>query len=448
MVEYIDYRLALIEPESRQLLGIDVAGIPEFPWLSIPRWERPAEQLTRLVEKRWGIKTILIEVLRNDLDVPCAVLEMRTFNSRLADSCIIPIFTEDLRSTVLDEFGRHRLRAILSGDHDDCSPFSRLGWVDEARRWISSIVGTDVAEFTDDIRQLNCSGRFTLVRFPTRYGQAFWLKAVGAPNAHEFRVTRTLSEYFPDYLPTFIAARQDWNAWVTKDAGRQLDEESAFDTERAIDRMAELQIASLPHIDALLASGCWDQRIGQLRSRIPELVEYLQEAMAQQTSTKVSRLEADRVRKVGEAMERACDSLEATAVPDTLIHNDQNTGNILLDNTHCVFIDWAEGAVGNPFLAFQQFRVHITRAGALDRWRPEFDEIYWRHWRGLLSKSQVESMLVLAPLLTVTCYLYGRGTWLTDSRRLDPEFQRHARTLTRHMDRAIQAPQLRDALCL
>jgi hypothetical protein len=41
MPEQTEYRLALILPESRQLLGIRSGETAELPRLSIPSWERP-----------------------------------------------------------------------------------------------------------------------------------------------------------------------------------------------------------------------------------------------------------------------------------------------------------------------------------------------------------------------------------------------------------------------
>jgi len=50
-------------------------------------------------------------------------------------------------------------------------------------------------------------------------------------------------------------------------------------------------------------------------------------------------------------------------------------------------------------------------------------------------------------LLSIFAYLYGRGDWLKDTSKVTPQFESYARSLARHMDRAAQSPQLREALC-
>jgi len=58
MDNHTEYRLAFILPESRQLLGIQNSGDVELPRISVPMWQRPAEQLTRLIEETWNIRTL------------------------------------------------------------------------------------------------------------------------------------------------------------------------------------------------------------------------------------------------------------------------------------------------------------------------------------------------------------------------------------------------------
>jgi hypothetical protein len=52
MIEHTEYRLALILPHSRQLLGMPIRCTVELPVVRIPLWARPAEQLTRQIEDR------------------------------------------------------------------------------------------------------------------------------------------------------------------------------------------------------------------------------------------------------------------------------------------------------------------------------------------------------------------------------------------------------------
>ncbi len=108
---------------------------------------------------------------------------------------------------------------LLPGNTQGRGPFSKVGWIEVAQDWIRDSVLDRVVEFSEDVRRLNASGSFALVRFGTLRGPAYWLKATGVPNVHEFQVTQTLSRYWPEFLPPFVAARTDWNAWVTEEVG-------------------------------------------------------------------------------------------------------------------------------------------------------------------------------------------------------------------------------------
>jgi len=76
MLEQTEYRLALILPESRQLLGIKGTESAELPRLSIPSWDRPVEQLTRIAEEQWKVKTIVLDFLRGKSDTARAIREV------------------------------------------------------------------------------------------------------------------------------------------------------------------------------------------------------------------------------------------------------------------------------------------------------------------------------------------------------------------------------------
>jgi hypothetical protein len=144
-------------------------------------------------------------------------------------------------------------------------------------------------------------------------------------------------------------------------------------------------------------------------------------------------------------LQDACFRMEALKIPDTLVHNDMNSGNILFRGTHCVFTDWCEIGVGNPFFTLQYLCLLQPR-GEHD-WTPRLRELYRQCWLDLLSASQIEKGLELLPLLAILSYLYGRGSWLHSERRNDPHVESYARSLARHRDRAAQNPRLLEVQC-
>lgn len=449
MTDHMDYRLALILPEFRQLLGIKGSDTAQFPHVTIPKWERPAEQLTRLIEEKWQIKTIVLDVLAGSLTAaPLAVIEVRSLSPQFEREELRPIDPDRIGRGSVSEDDRHTLVSILSGDDARRSPFCRIGWIEEAQRWIRGAVRNRTCNFTEDILQLSVCGRFALVRFGTEEGPAYWLKAVGTPNEHEFPITKALGERFPNHLPTIVAMRDDWNAWVMEEAGQPLRDSFTLPSiERAAIGLAELQRETIDHLDPLRAAGCLDRSIPVLATHLPEIMEYLEDAMNRQTSTKVPRIEASRLRELESILRDACSRMQNVGVPDTLIHNDINTGNILLTRSRCVFTDWAEAYIGNPFLSFQHLCAQIS-AGSdhAEAWLPQVRNAYKKLWLEWLTESAIDQAFALMPILAIASYLYGRGAWLHSSSRDNPQFQGYSRSLARCMDRAARAPQLLEAL--
>src|SRR5258708_39113401 len=55
--------------------------------------------------------------------------------------------------------------------------------------------------------------------------------------------------------------------------------------------------------------------------------------------------------------------LRATPIPDTVVHNDLNRGNILVCENNCLFTDWCEVSIGNPFITFQHLLLLLPSDG-------------------------------------------------------------------------------------
>jgi hypothetical protein len=450
MVEHMDYRLAFVLSESRQVLGIRGYGTNELPQINIPRRERPAEQLTRLIEEKWQAKTVVLDILTDaSTSAPCAILELRSTSLELERYGFVPVQLASISNRSLGEKECRTLRNVLAGDTTGKDPFARIGWIGDVQQWIRGEVHGRSVSFSDDIQQFNAGGGFSLVRLGTLEGPAYWLKAVGNPNEHEYEITMTLAKLFPSRLPPIVAFRPDWKAWVMEDAGQPLSNAFVLPSiEKAVTCLAELQGESIDHIEALVAGGCPDCSITVLANNLRTLTEYLEDAMSRQTSTKVPCLDKHRLRELESIVRDACSAMQYLCISDTLIHNDVNSGNILLCGSQCVFTDWAEASIGNPFFTFQHLCAHVSRdSDQADMWLPCMKSAYKRFWRGWLTESQIDRAFVLMPILAIASYLCGRGSWLNSPRRESQHFQAYSRTLARHIDRAAQAPELLEAIC-
>lgn len=438
-VERNDYRLALIVPQMKMLLTEDAGAAARLPRISLPKCTRPAEQAQQIVHETWGMHVLMLDCLASSQDAPrCLVAQVLT--SRCANT-LIPQRLDSIAASELTEHERITLGAMIVGDAQERGPFSRVGWINEAIAWIhSEVPGCEV--LPNEIRQFNASARFALLRFSTRDGWKYWLKATGEPNRHEYNICVLLSEICPQYLPPLVATQPDWNAWLMRDAGGRLEDEMSQPVlETVVSRLADLQKTTLSFTDELIAAGASNQRAGVLRKHLPQIIEYLSEAMERQTSTKVPRLGRDRLSELQSIFEDVCFRMEDLEIPDTLIHNDISPGNVLFDGSNVFFTDWCEAGIGNPFFSFQHLCV------LADGDHMALRAVYRQCWLGELNSLQIDQAFVFMPLLAILSYLYGRGEWLRNERRQSPQFESYARSLARHMDREARNPQLLEVLC-
>jgi hypothetical protein len=187
-----------------------------------------------------------LDVLAGEEDVcPCAVVQIL---SQESSGGLIAVGMDELAEGELQVRERARIEAIVSGDTRVCGPLAHVHWAEEAMEWMHREVGRDV-EFTGALRQYNAGGGFALIRFDTRNGPAYWLKATGYPNLHEFQITGKLTELCPEFMPRRIATRADWNAWLMEDAGCPLASWTLPDLKQAVRSMALLQQKSIGQTD-------------------------------------------------------------------------------------------------------------------------------------------------------------------------------------------------------
>jgi hypothetical protein len=450
MADSMGYRLAFVLPESRRLLAIEADGAYEFPTVDIPLWRRPAEQLTQVIEERWRIATVVLDVIADEsMPTPCAIIEVRSPAWSFTKACFQVVGVNEPGHSSLAASERATIQSILTGEDAGRGPFSRIGWVEEAQAWIRNSIPDREVAFTGQLRQLNAGGEFCLIRFSTVCNPAVWLKAVGAPNTQEFGITAFLADTCPQYLPPIVAMREDWHAWAMEEVASPLNSSSRLrDLEQAARKLAHLQIELSNKSAELLGAHCSDHRIQTLDSHVDSLIAYLDEAMHLQTSTKVAKLSSDRLETIRTLLHRACATLEELGIPDSLIHSDISPGSILSDGRDCVFTDWSEAYVGNPFITLEQFCEHAARSGGQsESWIPALKKTYRACWAELLPEHRIDKALSLTPLISILSYLHGRGDWLSSPQRHEASVQSYARSLARHMDRIADNVELMEPLC-
>jgi hypothetical protein len=438
LVDTTEYRVALINSSAMKLLAeCDVNGL-HLPRVRIPKWARPAEEINNAIRKQWQVNSIVLTLLRTTNDrLPCAVAELLSSPDTGVANTLHLKNIDCLDELELNVEERASLNSLIAGDAAPSGTFSRRGWLKEAQEWIQSIIPDRDIEFTEEILQLNAGNQFALIRLGTKNGVAYWLKATGDPNKHERAFSVELSKRFPGYLPSLVADREDWNAWVTEEAGEPLGGNQDIELLlKATETLADLQTLSLGQVAELRAAGFMDRGLAVMQSHLHEMFAFLEEAMRRQTSTRVKPLERARLVEILSVVDHACEWMQELLIPDCLVHGDINLDNILFDGTRIRFTDWAEGGIGNPFLTLEQLLQHVIREGEHLDWAPRLREAYKRKWLALLTDHQIDCAFTLMPLLAIADTLFGRGDWLDSPRQDEPAFQSLARTLARCMDRA------------
>ena len=447
--EGVEYRVVFLNPDSRTLLVAAYFDGYRLPRVRIAPLTRPAKELRRAMWETFGIDALILAFLAASApSAPCTVAEILSLG---VPSSLKQIRLSDVPASELSDEERFGLAKIFQGEAE--SPFSRLGWIEEARAWLETTTGHRVSS-PRGFEQYNAGAGFTLVRFRMEDGSAYWLKATGEPNTHEMAVTFSLSRLCGEYLPAFVASNASWNAWIAVEEAARLDEfpknprELLPFLENAVGSMAAVQRRTAGHADSLLQAGAFDQRLATLSSHSDAFFSYLGEAMERQTSTKAPRIERQRLQQLRHIFDLACVRLDALGLPETVVHGDMNAGNILVGPSHCQFIDWAEAYIGSPLITLQHLLLLNQIEGHSTKMRS--DEVLKDRYHGVLSEicdvDKFDEGYAYIPLVAAFSALYARGDWLTTELRNDPRRQAYARTLARCMDRAACEPQLGAAL--
>jgi Phosphotransferase enzyme family len=444
------FRVLLYRNDAAELLVGNSRESFRIPEVAIPVHTRVAEEITSAIKSRWDLETYCLfslprdgaatapryqvaEICRPEEKgltgmrwVPVGSLSIGRFENS-------PDFAAIEKSlTTLGQYRRNELPGI----------FGKPGWLRTVMEWVEVQAGLAGLRLTGKFRQLNASPTFSLVRFETD-GPALWFKAVGEPNLREYPITLKLAASFPEFVPRVLAARRDWNTWLTFETeGSSLEAASPAEAwETAAESLAKLQIASLGRRFELIDAGCKDRRPCTLRNLVVPFFDSMAELMTQQIKRSPAPLSQHQLSMLGQEVIAALEELEGEGVPSSLGHLDMNPGNVLISASRCVFLDWAEAHVGPPFFSFQYLTEHYRRLKKEDPPK-EFLASYTKVWEQRFSLQQIRASLRLTPLLAAFTYAAGVSAWHSPQ-TISAETAVYLRSLVRRMKR--EADLLRES---
>jgi hypothetical protein len=425
-----------------------------LPSVQIPRWQRPAENLTTTVKSEWGCAGICLFTPTVTFPSLCSnepryeAMECLPSAEMQSDRAVWTPIGGLKRERFHDEADFSALQQTLAEvdcySGDPATPFASSGWFAELQTWVAEICRPLGLQLTGSFCQLNASPSFSLICFETNESDV-WFKGVGEPNLREFRITLELTRLFPKHLPEFVDKRPEWNGWLSLSAGRtnlsETQEVSSW--ESAVTSLARLQIESIGKSTPILSSGAHDLRAGKLSASVRPFLDVMEHLMQEATKAAPPILTRHDLELLGLRIEDSLTLLEQLRIPDALGHLDLNPGNIILSANGCVFVDWAEAYVGPPFLSFQYLLEHFRRAVTADNaLESRLSAAYSQVFVELFPSDVIAEALGLAPLLAVFAYATGSGVWRDQEKLRDPKIAGHFRSLARRMNR--EAIQLMD----
>jgi len=450
------YRLIVFNRAGTSVLLKSGSSGFELPLICIPRFTRPAKEITTFLRDRWGIPSVLLfSGLLEDSASPAyfATLEAQVRISALpAGMDWFPVqhaISHLLKNKKYSVLESSYLKATNWISAADAEPFSRIGWLSNLQDWVTTVIRPRGMELKD-FEQLNGSETFSLIRFETTQ-HPVWFKAVGKPNLHEFPITVALAELFPEYMPSLLATRPACNGWLIADAGGPpLDEMKDLPAwEAAAAALADLQIASIGAIDGLLVVGCRNLRTGPLLELVGPFLEVIAALMMQQKKVPPAILSPKELSDLGATLKNALCCLESLGFPDTLGHSDFNPGNILVGSERCVFIDWAEGHVSHPFLTFEYLISHLRKDyPSLVRFEDPIRSSYAQRWESVSLSEHVSEAFLFSPLVAVFAYAVAGNSWREPERLEIPQVPGYLRSLTRRMKKEADSVQRRRVECI
>ena len=283
------------------------------------------------------------------------------------------------------------------------APWFARGWFAGAERWLRAAAKEAGYEPTGPVEQFRTWSISSVLRVPTTRGMVYFKASADMPLfVNEALVTRALSSLFLEFVPAPLAidVRRDWLA--LPDFGEEVSSDAPLDVKIVVfRRFAQLQMASVEHVDRLLEAGCIDRRLDWLAR---EQKEWFTGPLARRL---LSANEFSQLQSCSAWLPTLCADLASFGIPDALLHGDMHLGNAALNERGYVFFDWTDAAVSHPFLDMISIvleddvsAAQATRAAYLGEWAavygPESVQSAWNLAVVLMAANHAISYLSLS----------------------------------------------------
>ena len=225
-------------------------------------------------------------------------------------------------------------------------PWAKPGWYPDAVAWIGEQILLRTGETVISIETIKSWGISCVMRASTNRAKYYFKASKPLPLfVAEGPLTLFLAEIFPDYVTRPLALDIPRRWMLVEEEGDSLPWSPPFETHSDLyAALARIQTGSIHHLPALLDAGCLDRRLSHLHRSLPQLVE---------DDLILARLKVEertRLRQFVPTFQNLIEQLDSLGMPDTLIHGDFHTGNIVRAGDSYRVFDWSDASIGHPFM--------------------------------------------------------------------------------------------------
>jgi Ser/Thr protein kinase RdoA (MazF antagonist) len=333
-------RLFLVDPT-----GVPLGVLPPLP-VDVPWWQEVGP-VVAAARDRFGVEVVVLRLLR--VEDPG---DGRLLVSYLAEATERPRAADPWAG---DEIADHPLRRSYA---QPGGPARDLAWVDSvlAEQGLARTAAVQVKTWNlSSVWRITCTGRH------------LWLKVVPPFFAHEPAVLEALAGA---PAPRLLAAeRHDGQRMLMEECpGPDLFEATGPLVPAMIDVLVDLQVREAGRAAEWLARGVPDGRLATFQERLGAAVR-----------RHAAQLEPEELRVLDQlvaGLPRRCAEVEATGLPDTLVHGDFHRGNVRGALGGLRLLDWGDSFVGHPLFDQWAFtgRLPATEVpAARERWRTRWE---------------------------------------------------------------------------
>ncbi|MET7288019.1 aminoglycoside phosphotransferase family protein [Streptomyces sp. NPDC005573] len=233
---------------------------------------------------------------------------------------------------------------------DTITPWEQESWRSDALGWVADRLAGHGLRTSGPLR-VRLRPWSVLVRVPVAGRGAVWFKANPPASAFEAPLTAALARWVPEHVlePLAVDAARGWS--LLPDGGDLFKDVLERDAagpdawEDLLRRYATMQVALVPHADALAELGVQRIRTAELMLCFDELLD---------GNTSLSTEERARLVALGPRVADWCAELAAVGVPDSLDHADLHEGQLFSPAPgRYTFFDWGDAVVSHPFCSLR-----------------------------------------------------------------------------------------------